>query len=67
MTQTTADRECGADDIFLPAYADEDLEASAGSPRYMPTFTCSVPMCATGGGCGTWTGTGLTLSVDPSR
>jgi hypothetical protein len=44
------------EDIFVPKYSDEDLEAMAGSPQAFPTFTCSQPMCATGGGCGTWPG-----------
>jgi hypothetical protein len=45
------------DDIFVPKYSDDDLEAAVGgSPQAFPTFTCSVPMCATGGGCGTWPG-----------
>lgn len=45
------------DDILIPKYSDEDLEAAVGgSPQAFPTFTCSQPMCATGGGCGTWTG-----------
>jgi hypothetical protein len=44
-------------DMFVPKYSDEDLEASVGSsPHAFPTFTCSQPMCATGGGCGTWPG-----------
>jgi hypothetical protein len=38
------------DDIFVPKYSDEDLEAAVGSsPQSFPTFTCSQPMCATGG------------------
>lgn len=45
------------EDIFVPKYSDEDLEAAVGNPQSFPTFTCSVPMCATGGGCGTWPGT----------
>jgi hypothetical protein len=46
------------EDIFAPKYSDEDLEAAVGSsPQAFPTFTCSQPMCATGGGCGTWPGT----------
>jgi len=45
------------EDIFVPKYSDEDLEAAVGtSPQCFPTFTCSQPMCATGGGCGTWPG-----------
>jgi hypothetical protein len=44
------------EDIFVPKHSDEDLEAAVGSPQSFPTFTCSVPMCATGGGCGTWPG-----------
>ena len=44
------------DDIFVPKYSDEDLEAAVGNPQAFPTFTCSQPMCATGGGCGTWPG-----------
>jgi hypothetical protein len=45
------------EDIFVPKYSDEDLEAAVGSsPQAFPTFTCSQPMCATGGGCGTWPG-----------
>jgi hypothetical protein len=45
------------DDVFVPKYSDEDLEAAVGtSPQCFPTFTCSQPMCATGGGCGTWPG-----------
>jgi hypothetical protein len=45
------------EDIFLPEHSDEDLEAAVGSsPQAFPTFTCSQPMCATGGGCGTWPG-----------
>jgi hypothetical protein len=44
------------EDIFVPKYSDEDLEAAVGNPQSFPTFTCSVPMCATGGGCGTWPG-----------
>jgi hypothetical protein len=43
-------------DIFAPKYSDEDLEAAVGNPQAFPTFTCSQPMCATGGGCGTWPG-----------
>jgi hypothetical protein len=43
-------------DILVPKYSDEDLEAAVGSPQCFPTFTCSQPMCATGGGCGTWPG-----------
>jgi hypothetical protein len=44
-------------DIFVPRYSDDDLEAAVGTgPQAFPTFTCSQPMCATGGGCGTWTG-----------
>jgi hypothetical protein len=44
-------------DIFVPYYSDDDLEAAVGgSPQAFPTFTCSQPMCATGGGCGTWPG-----------
>jgi hypothetical protein len=42
--------------VFLPEYSDEDLEAAVDSPQAFPTFTCSQPMCATGGGCGTWPG-----------
>jgi hypothetical protein len=41
-------------DILAIKLTDEDLEAAAGGPQCFPTFTCSVPMCATGGGCGTW-------------
>ena len=44
------------EDIFVPKYSDEDLEAAVGNPQAFPTFTCSQPMCATGGGCGTWPG-----------
>jgi hypothetical protein len=44
------------EDIFVPNYSDEDLEAAVGNPQAFPTFTCSQPMCATGGGCGTWPG-----------
>jgi hypothetical protein len=44
------------DDVFVPKYSDEDLEAQASPPHCFPTFTCSQPMCATGGGCGTWPG-----------
>jgi hypothetical protein len=45
------------DDVLVPKYSDEDLEAAVGgSPQAFPTFTCSQPMCATGGGCGTWPG-----------
>jgi hypothetical protein len=45
------------EDIFVPKYSDEDLEAAVScGPQAFPTFTCSQPMCATGGGCGTWTG-----------
>jgi len=43
-------------DIFAPKYSDEDLEAAVGNPQAFPPFTCSQPMCATGGGCGTWPG-----------
>jgi hypothetical protein len=42
--------------FFALKFSDDDLEAAAGSPTLMPTFTCSLPMCATGGGCGTWPG-----------
>ena len=42
------------EEIFVPKYSDEDLEAAVGSPQAFPTFTCSQPMCATGGG--TWPG-----------
>ena len=38
------------EDIFVPKYSDEDLEAAVGNPQAFPTFTCSQPMCATGGG-----------------
>ena len=46
------------DDILAVQFTDEELEAATttGSPQCFPTFTCSVPMCATGGGCGTWPG-----------
>jgi hypothetical protein len=44
------------EDIFVPKYSDDDLEAAVGNPQAFPTFTCSQPMCATGGGCGTWPG-----------
>jgi hypothetical protein len=44
------------EDVFAPEYSDEDLEATAGPPQCFTTFTCSQPMCATGGGCGTWPG-----------
>ncbi len=43
------------EDIFVPKFSDEDLEVAVGNPQSFPTFTCSQPMCATGGGCGTWT------------
>jgi hypothetical protein len=43
------------EDVFALKFSDDDLEAAAGNPTLMPTFTCSQPMCATGGGCGTWT------------
>jgi hypothetical protein len=46
-------------DVFAVEFSDEDLEATAGQLNgAFPTFTCSVPMCATGGGCGTWPGLG---------
>ena len=35
------------EDIFVPKYSDEDLEAAVGNPQAFPTFTCSQPMCAT--------------------
>ena len=38
------------EDIFVSKYSDEDLEAAVGNPQAFPTFTCSQPMCATGGG-----------------
>jgi hypothetical protein len=57
MTDTMDNLSQTDEDIFVPKYSDEDLEAAVGSPQSFPTFTCSVPMCATGGGCGTWPGT----------
>jgi hypothetical protein len=57
MNDTVDHRGQIDDDIFAPKYSDEDLEAAVGgSSQCFPTFTCSQPMCATGGGCGTWTG-----------
>jgi hypothetical protein len=44
------------EDVFALRFSDDDLEAAAGNPTLFPTFTCSQPMCATGGGCGTWPG-----------
>ena len=43
-------------DVFGPEFSDEDLEAVAGDPRCFPTFTCGMPMCGTGGSCGTFQG-----------
>jgi hypothetical protein len=56
MEETTDNLSWTDEDIFSLEFSDEDLEASAGNPTLFPTFTCSVPMCATGGGCGTWPG-----------
>ena len=44
------------EEVFALKFSDDDLEAAAGTPTLFPTFTCSLPMCATGGGCGTWPG-----------
>jgi hypothetical protein len=43
-------------DFFDPEFSDEDLEIVAGDPRCFPTFTCGMPMCGTGGSCGTFQG-----------
>jgi hypothetical protein len=56
MNDTTNHTHRIDDDIFVPTFSDDDLEANAGAPQAFPTFTCSTPMCATGGGCGTWPG-----------
>jgi hypothetical protein len=40
--------------IFTPKFSDEELERAAGNPRCFPTFTCGMPMCGTGGSCGTF-------------
>jgi hypothetical protein len=56
MNDTTNHTHRIDDDIFVPTLSDDDLEANAGAPQAFPTFTCSTPMCATGGGCGTWPG-----------
>jgi hypothetical protein len=46
-------------DFLEPELSDEDLElAAAGGRHAFPTFTCGPPSCATGGGCGTWSGIG---------
>jgi hypothetical protein len=47
-------------DILDPKLSDEDLEraAAGGAALLFPTFTCGPPHCATGGGCGTWSGVG---------
>jgi hypothetical protein len=46
-------------DTFAVEFSDEDLEGSAGNPQSFPTFTCGMPMCGTGGSCGTFPGVGL--------
>lgn len=56
MKETTESLNQTDEDVFALKFSDEDLEASAGNPTLFPTFTCSQPMCATGGGCGTWPG-----------
>lgn len=56
MSDTMDHLDQTGEDIFVPKYSDDELEAVAGAPQCFPTFTCSQPMCATGGGCGTWTG-----------
>jgi hypothetical protein len=56
MTDTMEHLDQTGEDVFIPEYSDDELEAAVGSPQSFPTFTCSQPMCATGGGCGTWTG-----------
>ena len=43
------------EDVFALKFSDDDLEAATSNPTLFPAFTCSQPMCATGGGCGTWT------------
>jgi hypothetical protein len=44
------------EDIFVPEFSDEALEAIASVPNGFPTFTCGMPMCGTGGSCGTFLG-----------
>jgi len=56
MKETTENLSRTDEDIFVSKYSDEELETAAGNPTLFPTFTCSQPMCATGGGCGTWPG-----------
>jgi hypothetical protein len=43
-------------DVFAVEFSDEDLEGAAGGPHCFPTFTCGMPMCGTGGSCGTFPG-----------
>jgi hypothetical protein len=62
MRETADDRGPVDEDVFALEFSDEVLEATAGGGNgAFPTFTCSVPMCATGGGCGTWPGLGRDL------
>ncbi len=55
MSDTIGNLSHTDEDVFALKFSDNDLEAAAGNPTLFPTFTCSQPMCATGGGCGTWT------------
>jgi hypothetical protein len=56
MKKITNDPNQAIDDIFALQFSDEDLEGAAGGPHCFPTFTCGMPMCGTGGSCGTFPG-----------
>jgi hypothetical protein len=55
MNDTTNNRI--DEDIFAREFSDEQLEAAADHPNCVTTFTCGLPMCGTGGSCGTWIST----------
>jgi hypothetical protein len=63
MKNSTGNPNHADADIFAVEFSDEDLEGAAGNPHCFPTFTCGMPMCGTGGSCGTFPGV---LSKDNS-
>jgi hypothetical protein len=54
MKQAAVKRSPTDEVIFTLELSDEELERAAGDPRCFPTFTCGMPMCGTGGSCGTF-------------